>query len=684
MNDDKLLEKIKRSADSCDVPERLKPERFNFDRQSGQEKKDRKIRKGFRQIAAAAAAVMVLLLIITQVPLTKKESADTSSRAASVQSESYNAETSGAEEDTKEETSEGKKAFDTMYAPAEKYDDIYTAFKTQVNDTKILARDEVMESDGAAVSGSSSSNTTSESAAAVMENGAADTGGGLDYSETNIQVEGVDEGDVVKTDGEYLYIIRNNREVRVVKADGADMEEVSVIRLPDQASEGSIQEIYLDKDVLNIICQRYDNSLDEKAADTYYMNYRAVTTLYTYNLKDRSAPKLTGEVSQDGTYHTSRKVGAYVYLFTDYYPTYQLERQNTDDEDDPYGIMPLAADEAFAVSDIYLPVEGGGSQYLLITSVNTGKPDEIVDKKAILDHASRFYVSTESIYLEREMWERDGDQTAVAKFSFKDGKIKGTGAAVINGTVTDDFATNEYEGYLRVLTTRWSGSTQDNCIYVLNQAMEIVGKVDGLAEGERIYSARFMGNIGYFVTYRQVDPLFSVDFTDPENPEVLGELKVTGFSEYLHFYGENRLLGIGWETDPDNGIRKGLKLSMFDISDPSNVKELSKKVIENIDYCPGEYNYKAFTVSPQKNVIGFVTTSYGNRNGSNSSYFVFSYDDENGFKNALTYSVSNDVSSAFENSRGVFIGDTFYIADSDAVLAFDMKNGYEKTGELRE
>lgn len=683
MNDDKLLEKIKRSADSCEVPEGLKPEMLDFVRPSEQGIRDRKIRRGIRGIAAAAA-VVVLLLVFTQLPLTQKESSD-SSNTASVRSRGLDTKDSESTDDTTEQTSEGKKVLDSMYVPAENYDDIYDAFQIQENYAENWAMDDVMEAGGAAAAGSSNSSTAStESAVADTAPAEADTGGNAEHSGTNVQVEGVDEGDVVKTDGEYLYIMRDSRDVRIVKADGADLEEVSVIRLPDKASEGSIQEIYLDGDVLNIICQQYDNSLTEKSADTYYMNYRAVTTLYTYDLKDRREPKLTGAVSQDGTYHTSRKVGQYVYLFTDYYPAYQLERQEAYAGDDPYGIMPLAAGETFAVSDIYLPAEGGGSQYLLITSVNIGKPDEIADKKAILDSASRFYVSTENIYLERDMWENTGDQTAIAKFSFRDGKIEGVGAAVIGGTVTDDFATNEYDGYLRVLTTRWSGNTQDNCIYVLNQDMEIVGKADGLAEGESIYSARFMGNTGYFVTYRQVDPLFSVDFTDPENPKILGELKVTGFSEYLHFYGENRLLGIGWETDPDTGTRKGLKLSMFDISDPSDVKEISRKIIENIDYFPGEYNYKALTVSPQKNVIGFVTTSYGNRGGSNSSYFVFSYDDHNGFKNAMTYSAQNDVSSEFENSRGVYIGDTFYIANSDAVLAFDMKNGYEKTGELRD
>ena len=319
---------------------------------------------------------------------------------------------------------------------------------------------------------------------------------------------------------------------------------------------------------------------------------------------------------------------------------------------------------------------------MLITSVNENKPDQIADQKAILESASRFYVSTENIYLERENWESGSTQTAIARFSFSQGKIKGESAGVVNGAVTDDFATNEYDGFLRVLTTQWNDSgSQTNNVYVLDQNMEIVGKIDNLAEDESIYSARFMGNTGYFVTYRQVDPLFSVDFSDPAHPKILGELKVSGFSEYLHFYGENRLLGIGWETDPETGATKGLKLSMFDVSDPADVKEVDKLVIKNIDYFPGEYNYKALTVSPEKNVIGLAASSYES-SGTVNSYMVFSYDEKEGFLTDLTYGLQEGGNVSAEEVRGVYADDTFYVADGNNVTAFNMGKGYEKIAEL--
>ena len=120
---------------------------------------------------------------------------------------------------------------------------------------------------------------------------------------------------------------------------------------------------------------------------------------------------------------------------------------------------------------------------------------------------------------------------------------------------------------------------------------------------------------------------------------------------------------------------------MFDVSDPSNVKEINKLVLKNIDYFPGEYNYKVFTVSPQKNVIGFLTTSYES-SGTAVSYMVFSYDDENGFSAGLAYSMKDGGSNQGEDTRGVYAGSTFYVADADGITAFDMENGYEKIGEL--
>lgn len=137
--------------------------------------------------------------------------------------------------------------------------------------------------------------------------------------------------------------------------------------------------------------------------------------------------------------------------------------------------------------------------------------------------------------------------------------------------------------------------------------MKTIGKIENLADNEEIKSARFMGDTGYFVTYRNTDPLFSADLSDPTKPKIIGELKITGFSEYLHFYGENKLLGIGWETDPDTGSIEGLKCSMFDITDPSDVKEIDRIVLKNVSICDALSNYRAILASPDKNLFGLPT-----------------------------------------------------------------------------
>ena len=123
--------------------------------------------------------------------------------------------------------------------------------------------------------------------------------------------------------------------------------------------------------------------------------------------------------------------------------------------------------------------------------------------------------------------------------------------------------------------------------------MQVCGNIGDLAEGEDIRSARFLGDIGYFVTFRNTDPLFSVDLSDPSDPKILGELKITGFSSYLHFYGENKLLGVGNEVDPETGAYTGIKLAMFDVSDPSNVKQLHKFVIKDTLQIKSYYINKA-------------------------------------------------------------------------------------------
>ncbi len=667
MKDYSVLEKIRKSADSCEIPESLKPENLDLEKKGNL--RNIYSREPWKK-AAAAAAVLALAVLAGFLTVNFKGNQG-EQLSASFETAKKMEETAGSA--GKEE---GAQTLEELYIPAEDYDEICKKLQNSLSNAR---SENLLESETAM------GDMAAAEEAAASE--AADSGSTVsyagDYSQTNVQTEGVDEGDVVKTDGRYLYIIREGREVQIVSIQAGKMAEVAVIRPTLEQSENSILDMYLTGDTLQIICQRYDADMQEDGEDAYYMNYRGITSVCTYDLTDRANPVHVGTTEQEGTYYTSRKSGEYLYLFTSVYPQESLIRQYAD-QGKEYGLIPLVNGETMAASDIYIPKEDdrGGTEYMLITSVNENKPDQIADQKAILESASRFYVSTENIYLERENWESGSTQTAIARFSFSQGKIKGESAGVVNGAVTDDFATNEYDGFLRVLTTQWNDSgSQTNNVYVLDQNMEIVGKIDNLAEDESIYSARFMGNTGYFVTYRQVDPLFSVDFSDPTHPKILGELKVSGFSEYLHFYGENRLLGIGWETDPETGATKGLKLSMFDVSDPADVKEVDKLVIKNIDYFPGEYNYKALTVSPEKNVIGLAASSYES-SGTVNSYMVFSYDEKEGFLTDLTYGLQEGGDVSAEEVRGVYADDTFYVADGNNVTAFNMGKGYEKIAEL--
>ena len=667
MKDYSVLEKIRKSADSCEIPESLKPENLDLEKKGNL--RNIYSREPWKK-AAAAAAVLALAVLAGFLTVNFKGNQG-EQLSASFETAKKMEETAGSA--GKEE---GAQTLEELYIPAEDYDEIRKKLQNSLSNAR---------SENLLESGTAMGDMAAAEEAAASE--AADSGSTVsyagDYSQTNVQTEGVDEGDVVKTDGRYLYIIREGREVQIVSIQAGKMAEVAVIRPTLEQSENSILDMYLTGDTLQIICQRYDADMQEDGEDAYYMNYRGITSVCTYDLTDRANPVHVGTTEQEGTYYTSRKSGEYLYLFTSVYPQESLIRQYAD-QGKEYGLIPLVNGEAMAASDIYIPRDDdkSGTEYMLITSVNENKPDQIADQKAILESASRFYVSTENIYLERENWEAGSTQTAIARFSFSQGKIKGESAGVVNGAVTDDFATNEYDGFLRVLTTQWNDSgSQTNNVYVLDQNMEIVGKIDNLAEDESIYSARFMGNTGYFVTYRQVDPLFSVDFSDPAHPKILGELKVSGFSEYLHFYGENRLLGIGWETDPETGATKGLKLSMFDVSDPADVKEVDKLVIKNIDYFPGEYNYKALTVSPEKNVIGLAASSYES-SGTVNSYMVFSYDEKEGFLTDLTYGLQEGGDVSAEEVRGVYADDTFYVADGNNVTAFNMGKGYEKIAEL--
>ncbi len=663
MDEKKMLERIKKSAEPIDVPESLKPE-FMEDILKEKEQKRRKI--PLYRAGAAAAAALIALVALWQINHIGMQQEDRPQMEGSTEAAGYT-EAAGLEEYVKEtgapEKTDAAADGAGVIPHVSSEEELYLALADM---NQAMSRDmgygaltgDMMKEEGAVPMDSA----PAEDAESSMESTAANNG---DYSQTNLQEVGVDEGDIVKTDGNYIYALYGST-VRIIKAEGENLEKISEISLPEKDEE--VHEMYLDGNVLNLIATGNEASMDEQEEDVYFVDRKSYTRVYTYDIHEKETPKLSGYTEQEGYYKTSRKNGDMLYVFTEYTPIIKDTQESST-------IMPRVSGGVMPLEDIYLPEYADQAGYLVIASVDVKQPEKVVDHKAIVSAADRFYVSTENIYGISSHYENGRDYTQILKFSYRDGKIKPAAAGDIRGYLNDTFSMNEHEGYLRVVATDWNNDEELTNLYVLDENLDVYGKIENLAPGESIRSARFLGDIGFFVTFRDMDPLFSVDLSNPGEPKILGELKITGFSAYLHFYGENKLLGIGNEVDPETGEYKGIKVSMFDISDPSDVKEIDKYVLKDNYHCPGIYNYKAIMINPEKNIFGFECEE---------NYLVFSYDGEKGFVDEFLYELKDK--EEFEvygnGTRGLYIGQTFYLSGSNGIEAFDMERGFEKTGGL--
>ena len=519
-----------------------------------------------------------------------------------------------------------------------------------------------------------------------------DTGAGESYSETNVRTEGVDEADVVKTDGRNIYILKEHRDLVIVKA-GEGLKVLSSVHPGDVLGKEmpGAEEFFVNGSLLHVICSGRKESED---SPYFYGNDAndCVTTLVTYDISDPGHPVLTGTVEQSGLYTQARMYGGMLYLFSRWYPMVRSTYEESD-------MVPSVGGADASADHVCIPGIVTNNDYMIATSVDPGAPGKVRDYKILLSGAEQLYVSAESFYAVNVDYDTYNPRTEIVKFSFDGGEISGVAAGRLRGEVNDTFSIDEYNGYLRVLTT-YEGSVRGevleflsdifgfdyydedrwvrhNAIYVLDTGMQRVGCLLDLAEGEEIKSARFMGDTGYFVTFRNTDPLFTVDLKDPAHPVITGEVKLPGFSAYLHPFGENLLLGLGYEANEQTGSTTGLKLSLFDTSDPTDVREISRSVIDRITWCPALDNYKSIFADAGKRLTGFFVEDH---------YLLYSVDEENRFERVLLYDFFEDSLQGevdYSSMRGLYIGDTFYLAGGSFVAAFDMNAGFEKTEVLK-
>ena len=495
-----------------------------------------------------------------------------------------------------------------------------------------------------------------------------------DFSDTNVQVEGVDEGDIVKTDGTYIYVASGNSgKVRIIRPAGSEMELVGEITESSvYDNSNGISEFYINGTDLTVIRSGYGLQNGRSG------EWRASTSIETYDLSKPAEPRLTGTVIQDGYYSNSRRNGDYVYVFTNYYGDLYASKRDIDK------YIPMVNGETIPADCIYLPERISNPEYLVVTSVDMKMPKEPVQTKGIMASGQHYYVSTDHIYIASYQYDYRANQydyTELLKFSYRDGRISFMAHGNVNGYLNNQFSMDEYQGNLRLVSTlsRNSGVTT-NSLYVLNEELKVIGEIEDLAPDEQIYSARFMGDVGYFVTFRNMDPLFSVDLSNPEKPKILGELKITGFSEYLHPYEDNLLLGIGREINPDNGNYEGLKLSMFDTSDLKDVTETQKMVEEAYQHSTAWDNHKSVLISPKRSLIGFTVEDYDyDKREWGCSYVIYSYDKRDGFVQKLSFEL--DINNDYYMTRGLYIGDWLYIVENNRINAFSLAD-FNHQGEL--
>ena len=427
--------------------------------------------------------------------------------------------------------------------------------------------------------------------------------GGSDYSVTNIQVAGVDEADIVKTDGAYIYLVSEDR-VHIVRAfPPEDAALVSTIELSEW-----IVNIYVSEDKLVVF----------ELEDPYYIRpwpmpedlRGEVTTVKVFDVSDRAEPVLEREITLDGFLVDSRMIGDYVYIVTQRHSWLYNETEVWL----PRFKSGEAIQEVEADMIYYSNVTEGGCSFTNVVAINSQDPDEpMTHETLLLNSASTIYASTGSIYISSPWWDSEnGEITKIYKLTVEGKRIQYTADGAVPGNVLNQFSMDEYEDHFRIATTAGrvsrSGGDTSNNVYVLNSSLNIVGHLEDLAPGERIHSARFMGGRCYLVTFKKVDPLFTIDLNDPENPFVLGKLKIPGYSDYLHPYDEDHLIGIGKETveaeEGDFAWYQGVKISLFDVSDVENPRELSKLEIgDRGTDTPALYDHKAVLFSRSRNLL---------------------------------------------------------------------------------
>ncbi|MBR2954443.1 MAG: beta-propeller domain-containing protein [Clostridia bacterium] len=584
-------------------------------------------------------------------------------------------------------------SYDKIY---EKFDAIHKEYeKKEFWDVFLYADEEIMEGDAVADDAVAGNTGAPESSPGNMNNGSTitETTTNKDFGTTNTQEKDVDEGDIIKTDGNYLYIANaDDKSISIVDVTGEKMVEASQIDLKDNES---VREIYINGNKLVVVGHlqtehRTENNENYKVYDSLaYVEWDTVVKVY--DISDRNAPKLINEYSQQGGYNNSRMIGTKLYAIS----IYRVNVYNDDYREECIPEVTVNGDcKQIPVDCISIIEESESPTYAVITTLDISKKVE-PESSAILGECRDLYASSKGLFLCENVYTKKAEETTkIYRFEYTDTGVEYKCAGVVDGYLNNQFSMS-YDGkYFRVATTAnktkvdgdmVSMSVDDrvNNLYILNNDMQIVGKVEDMAKGELIKSVRFVGNMAYVVTFRQTDPLFVIDLSNPEKPTVKGELKIPGFSEYLHPITTNLLVGVGRDGTM-TGTNGDCKVSLFDVSNPYEPKESSVLKVSNGAYCHTTvgYNHKVYiTLSENEFAVPFSIDYYVNNGEINPSgdYYIRYKLTEDGLCEVARLRVGNNNSWIM---GATYVENTFYVVNNcyenrTYVKAYDLATNKE-------
>ena len=533
-----------------------------------------------------------------------------------------------------------------------------------------------------------------------------------DYSKTNIQVEGVDEADIIKTDGNYIYSLSESKVLIT------NVEDKNNPKVESTIEEGTSipEDLILYKDKLVIISSK---DISNTGRYYYYNNSNTVVTIY--DISKKSKPKLVKSLELYEPYNTTRCIDGNLYIFS---KGYLREKKNKVNRN--YKVDSKTKELDF--KNIKYLKNNKSNIQTLIAEVDLNNVKNDIKLSSYLFDISNAYVSKKNIYLLNEGYSDNDDisikdlftlkgvfgvfdtnydytrTTQIYKFSIDKNKgIQYVNNSKLEGTTINQYSLDEKDDNLRVAVETDDGTQ----VVVLDKNLKQIGETEAVAEGENMYASRFIGDKAYLVTFKNTDPLFVIDLSDPKNPEVLGELKIPGYSTYLHPYDENHIIGIGMDTEEvvhrdyrGKAIGTwteilGMKMALFDVSDVNNPEEIdSVKIGDRRTVSAVLTNPKALLFSKEKNLLAIPVNnyssdfsvrssenyeteinSYKNYNSSyiSEGYLVYNID-KKGFKQkgVITHEKEKNNSKYYYYNntrllRGLYIDDNLYTVSEDYI-----------------